>query len=45
MHHTGKKESKKEIRNKGKNNKVTKNLLQGDLNHVLYSKIEVTSKC
>ena len=29
MHHTGKKESRKEILKKEKNNKATKNLLQG----------------
>ena len=32
MHHTGQKESKKEIFKKDKNNEVTKNLLQGDSN-------------
>ena len=32
MHQTGKKESKKEIKKKRKNDKVTKNLLQGDSN-------------
>ena len=32
MRHTGKKESKKEIFKKGKTNKVTENLLQGDSN-------------
>ena len=32
MHHTGKKESKKEILKKEKKNKVTKNLPQGDSN-------------
>ena len=32
MHHTGKKESKKEILKKRKKNKVTKNLLQGNSN-------------
>ena len=30
MHHTGKKESNKEIKKKKEKNKVTKNLLRGD---------------
>ena len=43
MHHTGEKESKKEILKKGKKNRVTKNLVQGDSNPNPQNQLEIKS--
>ena len=42
MHHTGKKESKKEILKTEEKNNVTKNLLQGDSNMDPQNQLEQT---
>ena len=44
MHHTGKKESKKEILKREKN-KVTKNLLQRDSNPDRQNQLELKVRC